>query len=151
VKRGAHMEAVTRYCNTDLDLTSPNELTALAAALEGRGLALMRPVIRITEGWFCGFSWGGEWFDEPEQSIAAMLAAIEALDPSLRAAWAACSLRVFDIGYDCGREPFAFRQELSAEALVRLAAVGATLRVTLYSDPEASPAEPCAAPDPAVR
>jgi hypothetical protein len=141
------MEAVTRYCNTDLDLYSPNELTALAAALERRGLALMRPVMRITEGWFCGFSWGGECFDAPEQSISAMLAAIEALDPPLRSAWAGCSLRVFDIGYDCGKEPFAFRQELSAGILVRLTAVGATLRITLYSDPETSPAEPDAAPD----
>jgi hypothetical protein len=76
------------------------------------------------------------------QSISAMLVAIEALDPPLRSAWAACSLRVFDIGYDCGLAPFAFGQGLSAELLARLAAVGATLRFTLDSNPEASPAAP---------
>lgn len=142
------MEEITRYCNTDLDLTSPRDLTALAAGLEMRGLSLMRRVTRITdEEWFCGFSWGGEWFDEPEQSISAMLAAVESLDPPLRSAWAGCSLRVFDVGYDCGKGPFAFRQGLSAETLVRLAAVGATLQFTLYSDPESGPAEPGSAAD----
>jgi hypothetical protein len=90
-----------------------------------RGLGLMRLVTRLTQGWFCGFSWGGEWFDEPEQSIIAMLAAVETLDPPLRSAWAGCSLRVFRIGYDCGKEPFYFRQELSAGTLGRLAAAGA--------------------------
>jgi hypothetical protein len=129
-------------------LDAADDLTSLAAALEVRGLALMRGVTRLNDGlWFCGFSWGGAWYDEPEPNIAAMLAVIEALDPPLRSAWAGCSLRVFDIGYDCGREPFAFRQELPAEILVRLAAVGASLRVTLYSDPERRPAEPGAAPD----
>jgi len=144
------MEEITSYRNTDLDLTSPRDLTALAAGLETRGLELMRRVTQITDKeWFCGFSWGGEWFDEPEQSIGAMLAAIEALDPPLRSTWAGCSLRVFDLGYDCGKRPFAFHQELSAEILARLAAVGATLRFTLYSDPESDRAEPGAAPDPA--
>ena len=71
-----------------------------------------------------------------------MLTVIEALHSPFRSAWAGCSQRVFDIAYDCGREPFAFRQELSAETLGRLAAAGASLRITLYSDPETSPAEP---------
>lgn len=129
------MDGITHYRNTDLDLTSADDLTELAAQLEARGLALMRRVIRLNDGqWFCGFSWGGDWYDEPEPNIAVMLAVIEALDPPLRSAWAGCSLRVFDIGYDCGREPFAFHQELSAAILMRLAAVGATLRITLYSD-----------------
>jgi hypothetical protein len=137
------MDGVTHYINTDLDLTSADDLTELAAAFEVRGLTLMRRVTRLADGqWFCGFSMGGPWFEEPEPNIAAMLAVIEALDPPLRSAWAGCSLRVFDVGYDCGQEPFAFRQDLSAELLVRLAAVGGSLRVTLYSERETSPAEP---------
>jgi hypothetical protein len=83
-----------------------------------------------------------EGYDEPEPEIAALLAAVEALDPPMRSTWVAGSLRVFDLGYDCGLEPFAFRQGLSAETLARLAAVRATLRFTLFSDPEASPPEP---------
>jgi hypothetical protein len=137
------MEAITRYCTTDLDLYSAEDPTALVAAFEIRGFMLMRPVTQYSDGeWFCGFSTGGGNYDEPEPHLAAILAVIEALDPPSRSAWAGCSRRLFDIGYDCVREPFAFRQELSAEILVRLAAVGATLRITLYSDPETRPAEP---------
>jgi hypothetical protein len=109
---------------------------------------LARPVTQYSNGeWFCGFSTGGGNYDEPEPHLAAILTAIEGLDPPSRSAWAGCSRRVFDIGYDCGLEPFAFHQELSAETLARLAAVGAMLRITLYSDPEARPAEPGAAAD----
>lgn len=150
-EKGARMDESTRYCTTDLYLFSEVDLTTLTAALQARLPALCIGVNRLThtyqEAWFCNFSIDGEGAEEPEPGIAAMLTVIEALDPPLRSAWASCSQRVFDIGYDCGREPFAFRQELSADTLGRLATAGASLRVTLYSDPGTSEAEPGAAPD----
>lgn len=146
------MDGTTHYLTTDLDLYSAEDLTTLAAGLEIRGFAIARPLTRFDRVWFCGFSLLRDAeYDEPEQQIAVMLAAIEALDPPLRSAWTACTQRFFDIGYDCGREPFSFRQELSTDSLARLAAVGATLRVTLYADRETSPAESDAAPDPEDR
>jgi hypothetical protein len=105
---------------------------------------------RIAEPqWSWRFQAGGEGpYDGPEPEIAALLAAVEALDLPARAAWASCSRRVFGLAYDFGTRPFSVRHDLSAGTLARLAAVGATLRITLSSDPETSPAEPCAAPDP---
>ena len=86
------MEAITRYCTTDLDLYSAENLTALAAAFEARGFMLMRPVTRYSDGeWFCGFSRGGGGYDEPEPHLAAILTVIEGLDPTSRSAWAGCS------------------------------------------------------------
>lgn len=137
------MEPITRYCTTDLDLYSAADLTALAAAFEQRGFRLARPVTQFSDGsWFCGFSTGGGTYDEPEPHLAVILAVVESLDAPARSAWTACAQRCFDLGYDCGLEPFAFRQELSAATLARLAAVGATLRITLYSDPGTTPAAP---------
>lgn len=139
------MDESTRYRTTDLYLFSGDDLTALGEALQARCPTLHVVVNRLShrgDAWFCNFSIDREAAEQPEPGIAAMLAVIEALDPPLRSAWAGCSQRVFDIAYDCGREPFAFHQELSAEILGRLAAVGASLRVTLYSDPGTSPAEP---------
>src|SRR5205823_4441995 len=69
---------------------------------------------------------------EPEPNIAAMLDVIEPLAEPLRSVWAGCLLREFNIGYECGLEPSAFNQGLSAELLGRMAAVGASLRITLY-------------------
>jgi hypothetical protein len=155
------MDETTRYITTELELYSPHDLTALVAALEARGLIPCH-VCQSSVDWHALFSCNStadQPYDEPEPQIAAMLSAIETLDPPLRAAWAACSVRLFDIGYNCGREPFALRQELSAETLARLAAVGAALRITLYAyqrqsaerhsvcDQEVSEAEPGATAD----
>jgi hypothetical protein len=74
----------------------------------------------------------------PERMISAMLDAIESLDGSCRSQWAECSLKEFNIGYDCGTEPWAFNQGLTNQTLLRMARAGASLRITLYpqrSDP----------------
>ena len=141
---------LTRYRTTDFDLTSPDEPTALSAALANRGFDLARAIMQYSDGvWFCGFAWCGSdvGYDNPESEIADALSAIESLDPLVRAAWDGCSFRLFDMAFDCGVEPDYFRQDLSAAILVRLAAVGATLRITLYPDRETGPAAPCDAPD----
>src|SRR6516162_11734759 len=72
--------------------------------------------------------------DKPEPDIGEMVTAAEALQAPLRGVWWRCTRREFNIGYDCGTEPWAFNQGLSNELLGRMAAVGASLRVTLYPD-----------------
>lgn len=71
-------------------------------------------------------------YNDPEPNIAVMVDAIESLEESLQADWSRCSLREFNIGYDCGSKPWAFNQGLSSELLGRIAAIGASLRWTLY-------------------
>ncbi len=67
--------------------------------------------------------------DEPENTIRVMLSAIEAVlapeaDARAAALWRACTLREFNIGYECGAEPWAFNQGLSNDTLRRIAACG---------------------------
>lgn len=69
---------------------------------------------------------------EPEPKIAQMLAIVESFSEPLRSLWARCTQKEFNVGYDCGSEPWAFNQGLSATILGRIAAVGASLRITLY-------------------
>jgi hypothetical protein len=127
------VDGVIGYLNTDLDLTSADELTALAAAFAAAGVFPLH-VTRGEDGqWYACFE-TEEQHSGPEPNIAAMLAAIEALTPPLRCVWAGCLRREFNIGYDCGLEPWAFNQGLSAELLGRMAVVGASLRVTLYPE-----------------
>jgi hypothetical protein len=128
---------VISYLNTDLDLTSADDLTALAAAFEAAGVFPLHLTRREDGLWYACFE-TDEQHTEPEPNIAAMLAVVESLAPPLRPVWAACSRREFNIGYDCGLEPWAFNQGLSAELLGRMAAAGASLRVTLYPDREPS-------------
>jgi hypothetical protein len=123
------------YLNTDLDLTSAEDLTALAAAFEVGGM----PSLHVTHGadglWHATFETHAQ-FAEPEPNIAAMLATLESLARPLRSVWDGCTRREFNLGYECGAEPWAFNQGLPAELLGRMAAVGASLRVTLYPDRE---------------
>ncbi len=133
--KGAPAVKVTDYLNTDLDLTSANDLTALAAAFDAGGV----PPLYVTRGrdgrWYATFE-TREQHSEPEPNIADMLAVVESLDPALRSVWRGCSRREFNIGYACGLQPWAFNQGMSAELLGRIAAVGAALRITLYPDRE---------------
>jgi hypothetical protein len=85
--------------------------------------------------WYATFE-TDEHFDEPEPNIAAIVSVFESLAAPLRFTWDNCGLRKVNLGYDCGDEPWAFNQGLSAELLGRIAAVGAPLRLTLYPDRE---------------
>ena len=157
LEQGWPWDGMTSYITTDLILFSTEDLTALASALEARGLS-----VRDRARWIDALEWfriaEPQWYwafkaasyDDPEPEVAALLAAVEGLDPPARAAWAGCSQRVFDLGYECGTRPFSVRHDLSAGTLARLAAAGGTLRVTLYAlDPsDVRPAEPSAAADP---
>ncbi len=98
------------YLNTDLDLRSADDLTALAAAFELQGLFVLH-VSREEDGlWYTSFE-SGKWKEsQPESDIAAMLVAVESLEESLRFVWSGCTLREFNIGYDCGSKPWAFNQ-----------------------------------------
>ncbi len=129
------MGGVIGYLNTDLDLTSADDLTGLAAAFEAGGVFPLH-VTRGEDGlWYACFE-TEEQHTEPEPNIAAMLAVVDGLSPPLRSVWTGCSRREFNIGYDCGLEPWAFHQGLSAELLGRMAVVGASLRWTLYPNRE---------------
>lgn len=127
------MDGTIHYLNTDLDLTSTVDLTALAAALALGDLDSLH-VGRVENGlWSARFE-TTEQHTEPEPNIAAMLAVVESLPTALRSVWASCTLREFNIGYDCGTKPWAFNQGLSSAVLGRIAAVGASLRITIYPD-----------------
>ena len=144
------MDDTIRYLNTDLDLTSAEDLTALAAALEAQGVF----PLHVTHGedglWYATLEADEayeEAHEEPEPHIAAMLAAVESLPEPLRIVWSGCTQREFNIGYDCGDKPWAFNQGLSSHLLGRMAAAKASLRITIYPPRREKSPEDGAAPD----
>ena len=123
------------YINTDLDLESAQDLTAITGAFEARGFVTLHLTHDEDERWSARFEVDNR-HSEPEPTIAAMLIVIESLSDSLRALWSRCTLREFNIGYDCGSKPWAFNQGLSSQLLGRMAASGASLGITLYPQRE---------------
>jgi hypothetical protein len=128
------MDGVITYLNTDLDLTSDQDLTLLADAFKVGGAPPLHGVTRADDGLFYAMFETAESYNEPEPNIAVMVAIVESLAAPRRLVWDGCSRREFNIGYDCGAEPWAFNQGLSSDLLGRVAALGASLRVTLYPD-----------------
>lgn len=129
------MDNTITYLNTDLDLNSVIDLEPLVKVFKSSGILALH-VSKGDDGiWRARFE-TDEQFPEPEPNIAAFLGLVDALSVETRAIWDQCTLREFNIGYDCGDEPWAFSQTLSPELLGRVAAVRASLALTLYPDRE---------------
>ncbi len=129
------MDNAICYLNTDLDLISADEPKGLASAFVTGGVFALHVARRDDGLWYARFE-TDESYDEPEPNIAAILNVVDSLTGPLRSAWDGCKLREFNIGYDCGDNPWAFNQGLSAALLGRVAAASASLRITLYPDRE---------------
>ncbi|QDT67004.1 hypothetical protein [Calycomorphotria hydatis] len=141
--RGNHLDGKIEYLNTNLDLRSTDDLTALTQHFEQSGVDCLH-VCQGSDGlWYATLETidhetenrdrGGN-YQEPEPNIAAFLNTIESLPKELYRVWQGCELREFNIGYDCGNEPWSFNQGLSNTLLSRIANVGVSLRWTLYPE-----------------
>jgi len=133
------MDNKIRYLNTDLDLATKDDLTELANAFATSGASVLS-VARYDDGlWHATIETDTQEV-EPQASMAMLIGIAESLSEPLRNCWMRCTLREFNIGYDCGDEPWGFNQGLSNALLGRLAAAGASLRITIYPvRPEAPP------------
>lgn len=120
---------IIQYLNTDLDLVCDVDPAILASEFESRDL-----VVNVTPGDDGLFYVLCEDWDEsePEPNIVRLLDAIEGLSDAARDVWDRCSKREFNVGYDCGDEPWSFNQGLSNFVLRRIADCGASFRITLY-------------------
>ena len=127
--------APIQYLNTDLDLVSPIAFAPLADALKSNQLVPLQFTQGADGRWYAVFE-TREQYREPEPNIAKMLDAVESLSRDHRTLWDTCEKREFNIGYDCGDEPWAFQQGLTNGTLRRMAALGATLFLTLYPQRE---------------
>jgi hypothetical protein len=107
------------------------DLTPLSAALNAQGVE----PLHVTQGedgrWYATFESARE-HTVPEEAICCMLEAVSSLTGKTRGIWSKCELREFNIGYDCGDKPWAFNDGLTNKTLLRIATVGASLRITLY-------------------
>lgn len=127
------MNSPITYVNTDLDLTSARDLTALVAAFESGGMFALHVTHRDDGLWYATLE-TEEQHTDPEPNVAVIVAVAESLAGHLRSDWDGCTQRELNIGYDCGTHPWGFHQGLSPALLGRIAAVGASLRITLYPE-----------------
>jgi len=130
-----------QYLNTDLDLVSAVDLQPIGDAFQAAGACVLH-VTRGDDGLYYAIVEADAFSREPEVSISALLSIIESFSPPLKSLWATCSKREFNIGYDCGDQPWGFTQVLSSSLVSRIAATGAAIGITLYPDRRKDEAEP---------
>ena len=126
-----------QYLNTDLDLVSNQSLDSLCQEMISQGLCG-----HVTPGddglHYAMFEDHND--DVPEPNIVKLLDALDNLSQDATNVLRKCSNIEFNIGYDCGDEPWSFNQGISNESLRRMAEHGASLRVTIY--PYIPPGDP---------
>src|SRR5258708_20622777 len=121
------MKFVICYLNTDLDLISRRDLNGLTSALVSRGLCPLE-VSQSSDGNWRARLETEEEFHDLDPNLSAMLTAIESLESESKTRWFECTTREFNIGYDCGNEPWEFNQGITPATLARIPACGASLR-----------------------
>lgn len=118
-----------RYLNTDLEIESLEDLSPI---VEYFG----EDVVVLFHGEAMGhrrasFEVAGLVADaDAVLNHFCMLA--EALPERERSVWNNCSKRVFDTGYESGTQSTAFRSEIRPSTIQRVAALGASIVITIY-------------------
>jgi hypothetical protein len=125
------------FLNVDTDLVSQASMDSLRSELSTRAVVLRDTNEQGTHT--LTFELGEEWAT-PEECIMHVNALYESLSLSSRSEWRRCVTRTLDIGvaHQEGRHAFAFA--LSEECLAWVAAMGCSLRTTLYGAPDTTPA-----------
>lgn len=117
------------YLNTDLELESPNDLSPIVEHFGEEVINLYNGKIR--KHFFASFEISG-FCESPDFIIQQFCQLAESLEGKEKNLWDGCYSRTFDIGYEGGTYPSSYTDEIRVETLERVAALGASLRITVY-------------------
>lgn len=122
----------THYLNTDLLIESKSDLSRIvqefgddvSVLYHGETRGYQHASFEVDRS---GTSAGAD------EVINAFCDLVENLPEEAREIWDGCCSNVFDIGYESGPSPRSFRSELRAPTIRRVAAIGASVVITIYS------------------
>jgi hypothetical protein len=129
-----------RYINTDVVLESKEDLSSIAAVFDSEADLIYAE--RFDSGlWHvsteaAGSGIAGDPESTPERDINALLTILESLKPEQKALLSTCERFDLDIGWASSDQRPEGRIALLPETVSRVAAIGATLVVTVYPSSE---------------
>lgn len=128
------------YINTDLMLTAPVNLAPLAQAmapgdLPEESISCLHDSQADGDLYHSVFEASGPQgsYPTPDESIRALLDAIEQLPQALQPLWHACTKKTLDIGYNSGVTPRSVSHPIPIDTLLRMQSLGIDLCITVYS------------------
>ena len=125
--------AAIRFLNVDLDVRSDRSLRSVTEDLALRGMFNLRTADEEAGEQFACYELDGQ-ASSAHQVLVAMLTILERMSPDAREAWDASTAREFNLGYDCGTEPWAYNDGIGPDVILRISELGGALRITLYPE-----------------
>ena len=119
-----------RYLNTDLEIESKNDLTKIVQDFGEDVVVLYCGEMRSYQHASFEISANTAGADETINHLCAL---VEGLGKEAREIWESCCSKVIDVGYESGTSPQNFRSEIRASTIQRVAAIGASIVITIYS------------------
>ena len=124
------------YLNSDLELKSTSSFDDLNKFLDEDGAWSLHYDQDCDQGKTRG--WHGIYeidnhYDTPNETLKEFLSLLLKMDEKSESQWNKCSIREFDIGYECGKEPRTYKNEIPCSILETLTELNIGLRITIYS------------------
>jgi hypothetical protein len=123
---------LTRYLTLDVLLTSESDLTGLVNALEKQGIFIVYNGQNEAVGFYAVLEPPVD-DESPDTQTKHIAKLVEGLAPNIHQMWSECKSRIFDFGFESGFQPVRLEHDLSKEALESILAVGAEMRISIYS------------------
>ena len=118
-----------RYLNVDLEIESKSDLSKIVEEFGDDVSVLYSGEMRGYQ--LASFEIPGNTADADE-TINNFCLLVEGLPKEAREVWDGCCSRVMDVGYESGTSPQNFRSEIRASTVQRVAAIGASIVITIY-------------------
>lgn len=127
------------FINLDLELYSQENLTLLHDELKDKVLILNNYFREDNQEKYYFLSLESNLDCDNLQSLDAidkltldLCELIAKLSPKSRQLWDNCYQKIFDYGYESGLKPFSFSNQLSANAIKRIALLDGSVKITIY-------------------
>ena len=130
-----------RFINCDLEVESPRSLEHLLVDFSFTEVHCLG-YQKTARGCLANFEIS-HFQSDPDSIISEFCDIIERCSGAANSAWSDAFCRKFDLGYECDSSLGFFRSDLKADTVRRAAALGASIVVTIYTNPAAHLDEDC--------
>ena len=123
----------TCFLNVDLDIESKYDISPIVRDFGDRVFILNNEPYS-QESYNLSVELNDSWCQQdPEGLILSYIELIKNFSDDAKDAWNKAHKKAFDLGYECGFQPYSINNELSTNTISAVASVGASVIFTLYS------------------
>jgi hypothetical protein len=129
----AESQRLTQFLNVDLDLRAKLGLDELVAALANKVVVLSQESSDKSLQFASLELNSGPDELSLDETLRALIEAVQRLSPDMHALWDGCVLRQINIGIQAGLEPKSCEFDISKETVAMLAGMNCSLLFTVYA------------------